>query len=110
MNNNTPLISAVLYDRLRPQIKIMAQIQERKFREHSNRGNPFRDCDWDFLLMRQREEQGEFCKAIKDCKSESEILEEAADLINFITMQAFQAAREFRRKNGIKLNSWDDGS
>jgi hypothetical protein len=101
----TQLIEAVMYQRLRPEIRVMAQIMERKFRVHNYRGNPFRDLDWGFLQMRQREEQKEFCDAIKARKTESEVFDEAADLMNFILMQAEQYSREWRKANGIKLDS-----
>jgi NTP pyrophosphatase (non-canonical NTP hydrolase) len=98
------VLDAVMYNRLRPEIRVMAQVMERKFRENSHRGDPFRGCEWDFLLMRQREEQKEFCDAIKQDKGEAAVFEEAADLMNFILMQANQYSDEWRRRNGIKID------
>ena len=98
----TPLISAVMYDRLRPEIRIIAQIMERKFRDHSHRGDPFQHTTWEFLDTRYNEETKEFWDAIKADAGENTVFSEAADRMNFILMQTVKYSEDWRMRNGIK--------
>jgi hypothetical protein len=95
----------VLYKRLRPQIRKIAQNMEEKFRlNDEDRGDPFRPTSFDFLLKRLGNEWVEFMLAMgkgsEPRRPPSEVWKEAADICNFITMMAENYEREWVK--GVK--------
>lgn len=102
-----PLVEAILYERLRPAVQIIAQTMERKFRKHDDWGNPFKGpYDSEFLQRREKEEEKEFLDAIVSGQPPNVVWDEAADRMNFILIKTVEYEKEWRRKNGVKLDDW----
>jgi len=99
--DSTALAEIELYELLRPEIRLVAHQMERKFQIHADRGNPFQEYSWKFLMHREEEEGIKFLKAIKDNKIPSEVLEAAADKMNIILMQAIKYGKEWKPKKPV---------
>jgi hypothetical protein len=87
----------ILFRQIRPEIRKMAFQMEHNFAMHDrDRGNPFLCTDYYLIRERLQQETREMHKAMKTCRSPSDVWSEAADRCNFILMEA--AAYEYNWK------------
>ena len=85
---------------MRKEVKAFAKAMERKLSEN-DRKRHWSGCDLQYLSMRLTQEKNELIKAVRRGDPIEKVLDEAADISNFLMMVVDNYARDPKPLSGI---------